>query len=104
MEVRLLASLHHPSLLRYYEAFWDHGCLCVVTELVHGGDLAALLRLAHPLAALRAARSAWLAGSLAAGHRAQSCCQLSLPLLALSWLEAALVYAWMPGAHPVTLP
>ena len=62
MEVRLLASLHHPSLLRYYEAFWDHDCPCVVTELVQGGDLAALLRLAHPLAALRAARSAWLAG------------------------------------------
>lgn len=39
-EVRLLASLHHPNLITYYEAFCDHGQLCVVTELVGGGDLA----------------------------------------------------------------
>lgn len=37
--VRLLASLEHPNLLRFHEAFVDHHTLCIVTELALGGDL-----------------------------------------------------------------
>lgn len=37
---RLLASLYHPNLVQYHEAFVDHGKLCIVTELMPGGDLA----------------------------------------------------------------
>lgn len=37
---RLLASLQHPNLVQYNEAFVDHGKLCIVTELMPGGDLA----------------------------------------------------------------
>lgn len=42
-EIRLLASLRHPALVTYYEAFCDHDKLCVVTELVQGGDLGSFL-------------------------------------------------------------
>jgi NIMA (never in mitosis gene a)-related kinase len=35
----LQASLSHPNIITYYEAFCDHDKLCVVTELVAGGDL-----------------------------------------------------------------
>ncbi|KAL4855335.1 Serine/threonine-protein kinase Nek7 [Chlorella vulgaris] len=43
-EIRLLASLRHPNIISFYEAFCDHDKLCVVTELVGGGDLSAFLR------------------------------------------------------------
>ncbi|KAL4444132.1 hypothetical protein ABPG75_011869, partial [Micractinium tetrahymenae] len=42
-EIRLLASLDHPNIISYYEAFCDHDQLCVVTELVTGGDLGSFL-------------------------------------------------------------
>jgi len=41
---RLLASLQHPNLTTFYEAFCDHGKLCIVQELLTGGDLATLIR------------------------------------------------------------
>lgn len=40
---RLLASLEHPNLMRYYEAFVDEQQLFIVTELVPKGDLGTLL-------------------------------------------------------------
>lgn len=43
-EIRLLASLAHPNIIGYYEAFCDHDKLCVVTELVQGGDLGSFIR------------------------------------------------------------
>ena len=43
-EVRLLASLRHPNLVCYYEAFVDHCRLCVVMQLVSGGDLSTVLQ------------------------------------------------------------
>ncbi|KAL4419420.1 hypothetical protein ABPG77_006347 [Micractinium sp. CCAP 211/92] len=43
-EIRLLASLSHPNLTTFFEAFCDHGKLCVVQELVNGGDLSTLLK------------------------------------------------------------
>ncbi|EFN56596.1 hypothetical protein CHLNCDRAFT_11527, partial [Chlorella variabilis] len=41
---RLLASLSHPNLTTFYEAFCDHGKLCLVLELVGGGDLGSLIK------------------------------------------------------------
>jgi hypothetical protein len=43
LSCRLLASLEHPNVLSFYEAFAEHQHLFVVTELAIGGDLAALL-------------------------------------------------------------
>lgn len=43
-EIRLLASLQHPNIISYFEAFCDHDRLCVVTELVMGGDLGSYIR------------------------------------------------------------
>ena len=43
-EIRLLASLNHPNIIAYYEAFCDHDKLCVVTEIVQGGDLGTFIR------------------------------------------------------------
>ena len=88
-EVRLLASLHHPSLLHYYEAFYDHDCLCVVTELVMGGDLAALLRCARRRRCVLHAARFWRGGlavgcGLAQGWLAQGCRRL--PPAACCWL------------------
>lgn len=41
---RLLASLRHPHIARFYEAFVEQGSLNVVMELMPGGDLAACIR------------------------------------------------------------
>ncbi|KAK2076954.1 hypothetical protein QBZ16_005182 [Prototheca wickerhamii] len=46
-EIRLLASLYHPNLVQYHEAFVDHGKLCIVTELMPGGDLATSILLRY---------------------------------------------------------
>lgn len=40
---RLLASLQNPYLVQYHEAFVDHDRLCIVTELMPGGDLSTAL-------------------------------------------------------------
>lgn len=40
-EVRILASIRHPNIIQYKEAFMDKGSesLCIVMELVDMGDL-----------------------------------------------------------------
>ena len=40
-EVRILASIKHPNIISYKEAFLDQKSesLCIVMELVDGGDL-----------------------------------------------------------------
>lgn len=40
-EVRLLASIHHPNVIAYKEAFFDDRSksLCIITEYCDGGDL-----------------------------------------------------------------
>jgi len=45
-EVRFLASLQHPHIVRFHEAFVQaaHRRLCIVMEYAAGGDLAGVLR------------------------------------------------------------
>ena len=44
-EMRLLASLDHPNVLRYKEAWLEKGCVvCIVTSYCDGGDLMSLLQ------------------------------------------------------------
>lgn len=44
-EMRLLASLDHPNILRYKEAWLEKGCVvCIVTSYCDGGDLMSLLQ------------------------------------------------------------
>lgn len=39
-EVRILASIHHPNIISYKEAFFDEaGSLCLVMEYANSGDL-----------------------------------------------------------------
>lgn len=38
-EVRLLASVNHPNIIKYYESFVENSKLYIVTELVRDGDL-----------------------------------------------------------------
>jgi len=44
-EVRILASVNHPNVIGYKEAFFEEGsnCLCVVMENADGGDLLMLI-------------------------------------------------------------
>lgn len=44
-EVRILASVNHPNVIGYKEAFFEDqtGCLCVVMENADGGDLLQLI-------------------------------------------------------------
>lgn len=38
-EIRILASVFHPNVLAYYEAFIENGKLFIVTEFADLGDL-----------------------------------------------------------------
>ena len=40
-EVRILASIQHPYIISYKEAFYDDesNCLCIVMEYAGGGDI-----------------------------------------------------------------
>lgn len=38
-EVRILASVKHPNIISYKEAFFEGSNLCLVMELAEGGDL-----------------------------------------------------------------
>ncbi len=40
-EVRILASIQHPYIISYKEAFYDDesSCLCIVMEYAGGGDI-----------------------------------------------------------------
>ncbi|KAK2948450.1 putative G2-specific protein kinase nimA [Blattamonas nauphoetae] len=42
-EIRIMSSVKHPHLVRYYEAFFDNDRLCIVTEYINGGDLQTLI-------------------------------------------------------------
>jgi len=46
-EVRLLASVSHPNIIKYYEAFIESGKMFIVTELVRDGDLFQKLQRTH---------------------------------------------------------
>lgn len=40
-EIRILASINHPNVIGYKEAFFENkeSCLCIIMELADGGDL-----------------------------------------------------------------
>jgi serine/threonine protein kinase len=38
-EIRLLASVRHPNIIRYYETFLDGNWLCIIMEYAMCGDL-----------------------------------------------------------------
>jgi len=38
-EVRILASIRHPNIASYKEAFFEEGCLCIIMEYCDNGDL-----------------------------------------------------------------
>lgn len=38
-EIRILASIYHPNVLGYYEAFIENGKLYIVTDYCGNGDL-----------------------------------------------------------------
>ncbi len=44
-EVRILASINHPNVIGYKEAFFDdsNNCLCIVMENADGGDVLQLI-------------------------------------------------------------
>jgi hypothetical protein len=43
-QVRLLASVAHPNVIRYHEAFLDGHRLCIVMELAPDGDLSKVIQ------------------------------------------------------------
>ncbi len=40
-EIRIIASIRHPNVVCYKEAFWENnsGSLCIIMEYCDGGDL-----------------------------------------------------------------
>lgn len=44
-EVRILASINHPNVIGYKEAFFEDStnCLCIVMEYADGGDMLGLI-------------------------------------------------------------
>ena len=38
-EVRLIASINNPNIIRYKQSFFDHDCLCIVMEFCSEGDV-----------------------------------------------------------------
>jgi NIMA (never in mitosis gene a)-related kinase 1/4/5 len=44
-EVRILASIQHPNIIGYKEAFFEEAthCLCIIMEYADGGDLLKLI-------------------------------------------------------------
>jgi NIMA (never in mitosis gene a)-related kinase len=43
-EIKLLASFHHPNIVRYRDSFLESGRLHIVMDFAEGGDLANLLK------------------------------------------------------------
>ena len=69
-EARCLAKLNHPNLLTIYDVGREDGMLYIVTELVEGQSLRALLQ-AGPLPCHKALGiAAQIADGLAAAHKA----------------------------------
>ncbi|KFM24923.1 Serine/threonine-protein kinase Nek1 [Auxenochlorella protothecoides] len=46
-ELKPSVAHEHPHLVQYHEAFVDHDKLCIVTELMPGGDLASIIMLRY---------------------------------------------------------
>ena len=44
-EVRILASINHPNVIGYKEAFFEDStnCLCIIMENADGGDMLQLI-------------------------------------------------------------
>ncbi len=44
-EIRILASVQHPNIIGYKEAFFEDAtsCLCIILEYADGGDLLNLI-------------------------------------------------------------
>jgi NIMA (never in mitosis gene a)-related kinase len=44
-EVRILASIQHPNIIGYKEAFFEDAtsCLCIIMEYADGGDILKLI-------------------------------------------------------------
>ena len=43
-EIKLLASFHHPNIVRYRDSFLESGILHIVMDFAEGGDLSNLLK------------------------------------------------------------
>lgn len=43
-ELRILASLKHPYIIKYRDCFLKNEVLAIVTDLAHGGDLSTLIK------------------------------------------------------------
>ncbi len=44
-EVKILGSLNHPNIIKYYNSFWENGSLYMLTEYCEGGDLYTLIEI-----------------------------------------------------------
>jgi serine/threonine protein kinase len=47
-EIRLLASVQNPNVIRYNEAFLDGNKVCIIMEYAPGGDLSKVIKCAPP--------------------------------------------------------
>lgn len=43
-EIRLLASIQHPNVIGYHEAFLDGNRLCIIMEFAPDGDIAKIIK------------------------------------------------------------
>lgn len=44
-ELRILASLNHPFIIKYRDCFLKNEVLAIITDLAEGGDLSSMIRL-----------------------------------------------------------
>jgi NIMA (never in mitosis gene a)-related kinase 1/4/5 len=60
-EVRILASLNHPQIIAYKEAFFEETTcsLCIVMEYAEGGDLQSLINTTKKEGVKISERDAW---------------------------------------------
>ena len=43
-ELRILASLNHPNIIKYRDCFLKNEVLAIITDLAEGGDLSILIK------------------------------------------------------------
>jgi NIMA (never in mitosis gene a)-related kinase len=43
-ELRILASLNHPNIIKYRDCFLKNEVLAIITDLAEGGDLSLLIK------------------------------------------------------------